>query len=249
VTVRLGERGVQTIVLDIEGTTTPIAFVHDVLFPFARTHLREHLRNPLNTDSLREPIGRLREEWSADLARGEQPPGPPDLVSEGGAVAVSAYVEWLMDRDRKSPGLKMLQGHIWEQGYRAGVLKGEVFSDVPRVLPRWREGRLDIAIYSSGSELAQRLIFGNTPYGDLTPFISRFFDTAVGPKIAAESYRRIAADLVRTPDRILFVSDVTAELDAARSAGCQVLLCVRPGNRPQPDHLYTAISSLEEILP
>jgi 2,3-diketo-5-methylthio-1-phosphopentane phosphatase len=248
VSVRLGERGVQAIVLDIEGTTTPIAFVFEVLFPFARAHLREHLQNPLNADQLREPIRRLREEWSDDMARGEQPPGSPDLGSEAGAIRVAAYVEWLMDRDRKSPGLKMLQGHIWEQGYRAGVLKGEVFSDVPPALLRWREARLDVAIYSSGSELAQRLIFGNTAYGDLTPFVSRFFDTAVGPKIAPESYRRLAADLARTPDRILFVSDVTPELGAARSAGCQVLLCVRPGNRPQPDHPYEEISSFEEIV-
>jgi 2,3-diketo-5-methylthio-1-phosphopentane phosphatase len=248
VSVRLGESGVQAIVLDIEGTTTPIAFVFDVLFPFARAHLREHLQNPLNADRLREPIRRLREEWSDDAARGEQPPGSPDLGPEADAIRVSAYVEWLMDRDRKSPGLKMLQGHIWEQGYRAGVLKGEVFSDVPPALRRWREVPLDVAIYSSGSELAQRLIFGNTAYGDLTPFISRFFDTAVGPKIATESYGRIAAHLARAPDRILFVSDVTAELDAATSAGCQVLLCVRPGNRPQPDHPYAEISSFEEIV-
>jgi 2,3-diketo-5-methylthio-1-phosphopentane phosphatase len=248
VKVRISERGVQTILLDIEGTTTPIAFVHDVLFGFARAHLREHLENRLNADQLSEPIRRLREEWSVDVARGEQPPGLPGLESEDRAVAVSAYVEWLMDRDRKSPGLKMLQGHIWEQGYRAGVLKGDVFSDVPPALLRWRAARLDVALYSSGSELAQRLIFGNTAHGDLTPFISRFFDTAVGPKIAPESYCRIAVDLARTPDRILFVSDVTAELDAARSAGCQVLLCVRPGNRPQPDHPYTEISTFEEIL-
>jgi 2,3-diketo-5-methylthio-1-phosphopentane phosphatase len=247
VSVRLGERGVQAIVLDIEGTTTPIAFVFDVLFPFARAHLREHLRNPLNAGQLREPIRRLREDWSDDVARGEQPPGQPDLGSQTGPIAVSAYVEWLMDRDRKSPGLKMLQGHIWEQGYRAGVLKGEVFSDVPPALLRWREVPLDVAIYSSGSELAQRLIFGNTVYGDLTPFVSRFFDTAVGPKIATESYGRIATDLARTPGRILFVSDITAELDAARSAGYQVLLCVRPGNRTQPDHPYEEISTFEEI--
>jgi 2,3-diketo-5-methylthio-1-phosphopentane phosphatase len=190
-----------------------------VLFPFARAHLREHLQNPLNADQLRESIGRLREEWSDDVARGEQPPGSQDPGSAAGAITIMAYVEWLMDRDRKSPGLKMLQGLIWEQGYRAGVLKGEVFSDVPAALRRWREMPLDVAIYSSGSELAQRLIFGNTAYGDLTPLISRFFDTGVGPKIATESYSRIAADLARTPDRMLFVSDVTAELDVATSAG------------------------------
>jgi 2,3-diketo-5-methylthio-1-phosphopentane phosphatase len=244
----LGARGVQTIVLDIEGTTTPIAFVYDVLFPFARVHLREHLQNPLNADELREPIRRLREEWSADVARGEQPPRLPDAGSDEEAVTVSAYVEWLMDRDRKSPGLKLLQGQIWERGYRAGLLRGEVFSDVPLALQRWRDASLDVAIYSSGSELAQRLIFGNTAHGDLTPFISRFLDTAVGAKSAAESYRRIAADLARPPDRILFVSDVTTELGAARSAGCQVLLCVRPGNRAQPDHPYSVISTFEEIV-
>jgi enolase-phosphatase E1 len=247
VSIRIGERGIQAIVLDIEGTTTPIAFVHDVLFPFARVHLREYLQNRLNADRLREPIRRLREEWSADVAGGEQPPGALDLASE--AEAVMVYVEWLMDRDRKSPGLKSLQGQIWEQGYRAGVLKGEVFSDVPPALLRWREARLEVAIYSSGSELAQRLIFGTTAHGDLTPFISRFVDTAVGAKIAPESYRRIAADLARQPDRLLFVSDVTTELDAARSAGCQVLLCLRPGNRPQPKNPYTAISTFEEIVP
>jgi enolase-phosphatase E1 len=249
VIVRLGERGVQAMVLDIEGTTTPIAFVHDVLFPFARLHLREHLQNRLNAEQLREPIRRLREEWSADVATGEQPPGTPDLASEAEAVTVSPYVEWLMDRDRKSPGLKSLQGQIWEQGYRAGVLKGEVFADVPPALLRWREAHLDVVIYSSGSELAQRLIFGTTAHGDLTPFISRFVDTAVGAKIAPESYRHIAANLARQPDRILFISDVTTELDAARAAGCQVLLCVRPGNRPQPENPYTAISTFEEIVP
>jgi enolase-phosphatase E1 len=247
VSVRIDEPGVQAIVLDIEGTTTPIAFVHDVLFPFARAHLREHLQNPVNVGQLREPIRRLREEWSADVADGEHPPGMAELASEAGAFL--PYVEWLMDRDRKSPGLKMLQGQIWEQGYRAGVLRGEVFSDVPPALRRWREAGLDLAIYSSGSELAQRLIFGHTVHGDLTPFISRFLDTAVGAKIAAESYRRVAADLARPAGRILFISDVTAELDAARAAGCRVLLCVRPGNRPQPDHPYTVIATFDEIVP
>ena len=118
------------------------------------------------------------------------------------------------------------------------ILKGEVFADVPPALRRWRDAGLDVAIYSSGSELAQRLIFGSTAYGDLTRFISRFFDTAVGAKGAAASYRRIAAELGRAPDRLLFISDVTTELDAAGAAGCEVILCVRPGNRPQPDHSY-----------
>jgi len=229
--------GVEAIVLDIEGTTTPIAFVYDVLFPFARAHLREFLQNPDNAARLREPLRRLHEEWLAD----------PDHGPECGHYVPVEYVESLMDRDRKSPGLKLLQGRIWEDGYRAGVLKGEVFADVPPALQRWRDAGLDVAIYSSGSELAQQLIFGSTADGDLTRFISRFFDTAVGAKNAPGSYRRIAAELGRTPDRLLFISDVTSELDAADNAGCAAILCVRPGNRPQPAHSYPTISSFDEI--
>jgi len=264
-------------VLDIEGTTTPIAFVYDVLFPFARLHLREFLLNPMNADALHEPLERLYEEWLVDHEHGPPPEERPstgrskdrplhasDGVHESGVGHAlqsgpegaqdvqqlewaASYAEWLMDRDRKSPGLKLLQGLIWEGGYRAGALKGEVFADVLPALRRWRDRGLDVAIYSSGSELAQRLIFGSTADGDLTRFISRFFDTAVGAKGAAASYRRIAAGLGRAPDRLLFISDVTAELDAARAAGCQVILCVRPGNRPQPDHSYPQIASFDEI--
>ena len=248
-----GAAGVEAIVLDIEGTTTPIAFVYDVLFPFARAHLREFLQNPINASRLREPLQLLREEWLVD-----RDPGPPDASAPGATASLAEaredghylpekYVESLMDRDRKSPGLKLLQGRIWEDGYRAGVLKGEVFADVPPALQRWRDAGLDVAIYSSGSELAQQLIFGSTADGDLTRFISRFFDTSVGAKGAPASYRRIAGALGRAPERLLFISDVTSELDAAATAGCAVILCVRPGNRPQPDHAYKEISSFEEI--
>jgi enolase-phosphatase E1 len=159
----------------------------------------------------------------------------------------AAYAEWLMERDRKSPGLKLLQGRIWERGYRAGVLKGEMFPDVAPALRRWRDAGLDVAVYSSGSELAQRLIFGSTADGDLTRLVSRFFDTAVGAKNTPDSYRRIASALGRSPDRCLFISDVSAELDAARSAGYAVRLCVRPGNRPQPPHAHGVIQTLDQI--
>jgi enolase-phosphatase E1 len=138
-----------------------------------------------------------------------------------------------MDRDRKSPGLKALQGHIWEDGYREGALTGDVFPDVPTAFRRWRDAGVRVSIYSSGSVLAQRLLFSSTPYGDLTPHIDRFFDTSVGAKVSADSYRRIAEALGLPASRQLFVSDVVAELDAARGAGYRVLLSVRPGNRPQ----------------
>jgi enolase-phosphatase E1 len=254
---------VAVIVLDIEGTTTPIAFVYDVLFPFARKHLRAYLADPDNAAALREPLVRLVEESAVEHHLDSSSRRPDvakivlkdtaswhrDFVTRGESEAVARYIETLMDRDRKSAGLKLLQGRIWEDGYRRGELRGDVFADVAPALRRWRAAGLDVAIYSSGSELAQRLLFSTTTDGDLTPLVSRFFDTAVGAKQAPDSYRRIAAALKHAPERILFISDVTTELDAATGAGCQVRLCVRPGNRPQPPHAYRIIHSFEEVAP
>jgi enolase-phosphatase E1 len=236
------EHAVRAIVLDIEGTTTPIAFVYDVLFPFARAHLREHLTTNAASAALHLALQQLRRDRADELARGEQPPDWADTEWEH----VAAFVEWLMDRDRKAPGLKLLQGEIWERGFRSGILRGEVFPDVPPALRHWREAGVSVAIYSSGSEQAQRLIFGTTPYGDLTGLVCRFFDTTVGPKVSPDSYRRIARELGCATTELLFVSDVTKELDAARSAGCQVMLCVRPGNPPQEDG-YSVIRTFDEI--
>lgn len=140
-----------------------------------------------------------------------------------------------MDRDRKSQGLKLLQGLIWERGYRDGALHGDVYDDVPDAMRRWHCEGVTIAIYSSGSELAQRLLFGSTAHGDLTPFITAFFDTRVGVKTSPESYRAIAKQLRLAERDIVFISDVTSELRAAQAAGLQVLLSIRPGNAPQPD--------------
>ena len=141
-----------------------------------------------------------------------------------------AYVHWLMDRDRKSTGLKSLQGKIWEAGYRSGELRGQVYADVVPAFARWQEQNKQITIFSSGSVLAQKLLFSTTPAGDLTRFIRAYFDTTIGPKREAESCRRIAVALGLPPSEILFLSDVDAELDAARAAGIEIALCVRPGN-------------------
>ena len=254
---RLPTSDFKAILLDIEGTTTPIAFVYDVLFPFVRRRLRAYLFDPGNHAELVEPLRRLRQEWSVDPDYHSRNGGPggvqartgPDPDGPGGDLeGMAAYVIWLMDQDRKSPGLKLLQGQIWDEGYRRGELKGEVFADVAPALRRWRDAGVVVAIYSSGSELAQRRLFATTAHGDLTPLLAHFFDTAVGAKQAAESYRRIARELGMSPDRMLFVSDVTTELDAAHSAGCQVRLCVRPGNRPQPNHEYPVIESFDNVL-
>lgn len=214
---------VRAILLDIEGTTTPIAFVYDVLFPYARAHFREYLR--------RSPDAGLIELLEQER-RDESDRGAP-AVSDRSIDSLAAYIDWLMDRDRKSPGLKRLQGLVWQRGYRDGALKGEVFDDVPPALARWRSRGIDVAIYSSGSVLAQQLLFSTTRFGDLTRHLAGFFDTSSGVKTSSASYARIASALERSTEQLLFVSDVMAEVEAARSAGCQVALAVRPGNAPQ----------------
>jgi enolase-phosphatase E1 len=243
VTIALRDRGVTAILLDIEGTTTPFAFVHATLFPFARARLRPFLHDQWETPDVRAIVGRLAQEHAVDAAAGA---GPPAWSATADGVA--PYAAWLMDRDRKSPGLKDLQGRIWERGYHAGLLTSDVFADTPGAIRRWREAGLDVAIYSSGSALAQRLLFANTPGGDLTPLLNGFFDTAVGPKQSPDSYARIAARLGRVPGEILFISDVSAELRAANAAGLQVVLSVRPGNPPQDGaQAFEAIASFDEI--
>jgi enolase-phosphatase E1 len=244
VTIELEARGIRGVVLDIEGTTTPISFVYDVLFPYARAHLAEYLRANSDQDEVRDAGRLLADEHARDLTSDDK---PPPLAPGASGVALVPYLEWLMDRDRKSPGLKLLQGLIWEQGYASRVLRSTVFGDVPTALERWLEEGIDIAIYSSGSVLAQRLIFANATLGDLTPYIGRYFDTGVGAKRSAESYQRIAEAMGRRPAQLLFVSDVVAELDAARAAGMSTALCVRPGNAAQPPSAHEPIASLEEI--
>jgi enolase-phosphatase E1 len=219
------------ILLDIEGTTTPITFVYDVLFPYARAHAHEHL------DDAAQPA--LRLEHDLDLAKGLHPP-----PWSGGALP---YVHWLMDQDRKSTALKDLQGRIWQEGYRRGDLHGEVYSDVPPALERWYRAGVDVRIYSSGSILAQKLIFSTTRYGDLTRFLRGYFDTTTGPKMDSSSYSAIASAFALRASEILFISDVVRELDAATAAGLQARLAIRPGNHPQPPNSYPAVSTFERI--
>ena len=239
-TDRLRARGVTAVLLDIEGTTTPIAFVSGVLFPFARAHLATFLDARAGSTAVADLTRRLANEHAADIARGENPPSMQD--------GIAAYASWLMDRDRKSPGLKELQGLIWERGYQSGELRGQVFPDVPPALRRWHEAGVGVAIYSSGSELAQRRLFESTEHGDLTPLLARFFDTAVGAKTMSESYTHVARALGRKPREVLFISDVTAELAAARTASLQTCLSIRPGNAPQPGaDTFEALTTLDDV--
>lgn len=222
---------VRGILLDIEGTTTPISFVYDVLFPFARRNVSEYLKHADVTD--------LKREHDEDIRRGTNPPP--------WSVEPVAYIHWLMDQDRKSTALKNIQGKIWLEGYESGELHGEVFRDVPPAFERWHGSNIGIRIFSSGSILAQRLLFTSTAAGDLTKFIRGYFDTTTGPKNDPSSYAAIGKSFDIPSPEILFVSDVTRELDAARAAGMQTLLCVRPGNHPQPAHDHAVVRSFEGI--
>ena len=233
---------IRAILLDIEGTTTPIAFVHEVLFSYAREHVREFLENNVSSEYVLEDIALLTEDHVADVMSGETPPELSDVES------VAAYVQWLIERDRKSTGLKSLQGKIWRQGYMDGSLRAQVYADVAPAFERWKKKGWSIGIFSSGSVLAQKLLFAHTEAGDLSRLIDHYFDTNVGKKGEAESYRRIAASMKVKTEEILFVSDVVVELDAAQEAGMKTLLSIRPGNQVQERAAeFKAIESFEEI--
>jgi enolase-phosphatase E1 len=240
---------ITTFLLDIEGTTTPIDFVYRILFPYARAHAEAYLAMHRSSPDLQADIAGLLAENGEDTRKGLNPPSLNVSVDRVPLDELVTYVHWLMDRDRKSTPLKSLQGKIWEEGYKRGELRGQVFQDVPRALARWREQQKEIYIYSSGSVLAQKLLFSNTAEaGDLTPFISSYFDTSIGLKKDAESYRRIAGAVGKSPSEILFVSDVSAELDAAATIGLDVILCVRPGNvNPTTPSSHRIIQSFDEL--
>src|SRR5208283_1885964 len=232
----------RVVLLDIEGTTTPISFVYDVLFPYARERLEPFLRTHWDDQETQAELLQLREENVGDVAQGAP-------VLDGTTLEHTvAYLNWLIDRDRKSTPLKSLQGRIWQAGFAAGELKSQVFPDVPAAFANWRKQGRKIGIYSSASVLAQQQMFEHVDgVGDLSGFISYWFDTRVGAKRDSASYKRIAVELKERPDDLLFISDVTAELDAAREAGLHTRLTLRPGNAEQPPSDHKTLKAFDEV--
>jgi enolase-phosphatase E1 len=240
VTVGLLPAGTRVVLLDIEGTTTPVAFVYDVLFPYARARVRDWLAARSSSDPvLREVVDGLRAEVEAEGGRLDD--GDRELE------AAVARVFALMDQDRKSRALKTLQGRIWEEGYAQGTLRGEVYPDVPAALERWTASGARVGIFSSGSVLAQTLLFRYSTAGDLTPLLRWHFDTAVGPKKDPASYGRIAGAVGVAPGAILFVSDTEMELDAARTAGLGTRLCVRPPAQLPNRSSHVVVTTFDDV--
>lgn len=220
--------------LDIEGTTTPLAFVSETLFPYAERRLDAWLVERWSDPSLVEDIRELSKALPS-----EQPATPQTAAS---------HLHALIARDAKDTTLKSIQGKIWKDGYASGEIRGDIYPDVKPFLQRCQKAKRAVSIYSSGSVLAQKLLFGHSVEGDIRPYLSGYFDTVTGPKKAPESYRSIAKALERQPGAITFISDVVEELDAAAFAGFQTLLSVRPGNKPVENQTsHKKISNFDNI--
>jgi enolase-phosphatase E1 len=224
--------------LDVEGTVAPISFVYEQLFPYARQHFAEFLNEQSAEPAVEADLRLLTEENRNDAEA-------PQIINMYDPHQTMAYLNWLMDRDRKSTALKSLQGRIWKKGFESGQLKGALYADIPAALDRWA-ATAQVAIYSSGSVDAQRLLFRYSIFGDLTDRIAAYFDTRTGPKTASASYAAIAASMNLQPHQVLFFSDVVHELDPAREAGLDTRLVVREGNAPVTvPHGHIAIDSFD----
>jgi len=215
------------VVTDIEGTTTPIAFVHDVLFPYARQRLPDFLR----AHAARADVASVL----ADTAR-----------LSPGADPLATLLGW-MDADAKMGPLKTVQGLIWAEGYADGSLTGDLYPDVAPALRRWARAGVVLGVYSSGSVAAQKLLFGHTAHGDLASLFSAFFDTGVGGKREPASYAAIAQTLRLPAGDILFLSDVAAELDAAKASGMRSCQLVRPADGTLPSAAHDRAGDFDEV--
>ncbi|MEM0138617.1 MAG: acireductone synthase [Thermoplasmatales archaeon] len=221
----------RVILLDVEGTTTPIEFVRVTLFEYTREHVRDFIDKNWSTSNKRGVLNRL---WKMMIKDVESGKFTLDGNAENDRENLVKYTNWLLGIDSKASIFKEIQGLIWQEGYVKGELHGVVYSDVPSALERWSSSGKTVAIYSSGSELSQKLLFSTTPYGDLTIYISEFFDTRIGSKKDPASYTKIAGEIGVKPNDILFLSDSEEELRAASIAGIKSLL-VRRGSKKSKD--------------
>lgn len=235
----------QGILLDIEGTTSSVSFVYDEMFPFARRELENYLRDHWATPACRETCELI----AVDAGHASADAWFSDADELAQQILVRDEVHRLMDGDIKATGLKALQGHIWHSGFQTGDLVAHVYDDVPPALHSWHEQGFDVRVYSSGSVAAQKLFFGHTVAGSLLELLRGHYDTQTGPKRAQASYEAITSEFRIPAKQILFLSDVVAELDAARSAGLQTGLAMRPGNAVVEDsHGHPTVDSFADLV-
>lgn len=232
------------ILLDIEGTTSSIAFVYDVMFPYAKEHTHSFLATHWSRTDVRAAIELVAKD-AADASAKEWLDGY--LLKDQIEVA-SRYLLELMSGDSKATGLKAIQGLVWESGFRSGELRSHLFPDVFPALQKWKQAGIRLGIYSSGSVVAQKLFFGHTEFGDLTPLFDCHYDTTTGGKRESASYTKIAQSWNMPPASIFFLTDVFQEWSAAREAGLQCTLVRRPGNAELPsDYSGDTIATFEEL--
>lgn len=232
------------ILLDIEGTTSSISFVHDVMFPFVRQRLEEFLATEFARTDVTEACEQIaRDAGKSTLSEWSK------ATNESAQQLVIAEVKRLMDDDVKATGLKALQGLIWADGFHEGKLRAHVYPDVIEPIKRWRQSGLDVRIYSSGSIATQKLFFGHVDgLGNCLDLFTGHYDTTIGSKREASSYKRVAADWGLRPSAIIFVSDVAGELLAASEAGLQAVASIRPGNAPLDAALPNArVTSFDQL--
>lgn len=225
---------IKALLTDIEGTTSSISFVKDVLFPYARERLPAFVVTHADTPGVRH--------WLHEAAR------EADLVSASEQEIIDLLISWI-DADRKSTALKALQGMIWAEGYRDADFRAHIYEDAARALQRWSANGLPLYVYSSGSVPAQKLLFGNTEAGDLTPCFAGYFDTETGPKRVASSYARIATAIGAAPGSILFLSDIEEELDAAADAGLRTTMLARASEGCPANARHRCVTSFDAIDP
>jgi enolase-phosphatase E1 len=237
------------ILLDIEGTTTPVDFVYGTLFPYANRMLEYFFRRNYNEPKIKLLIEDLQKQHQRDENQGLQPSVWIDETEESQLYSGIKYCRWLMANDRKLTPLKTLQGMIWKEGYSKGELQGQVYPDVPSAFNRWNRQKREICIYSSGSVLAQQLLFRTIPSGDLTSFIAAYFDTSIGGKTELKSYKNIAQSRSRNSNDFLFISDTMKEIAAAREAGMHAILCNRDRRISELPGSKLVIHSFREIFP
>ncbi len=220
----------RAILTDIEGTTSSLSFVHDILFPYAREHVAEFVHNHAHETGVRKLLDDVQTACGNRLDQ---------------AGIINQLICWI-DEDRKVTPLKALQGMIWEEGYKTGRFRGHVYEDAVRTLRAWRAAGKRLYVFSSGSVPAQRLLFAHSRFGDLTPLFSGYFDTTTGAKREPASYRRIAEIAGIDPRDFLFLSDIREELDAAREAGMRTVWLVRDAE-PDPAAAHPQARNFDEI--